>query len=340
MVVNHTARWWIDRPMGWFRYQVIYVTLTLAAPIFLFLVGFCIPLAHARHPERPVAAHWTRRAFVLLLTGYLLNALVFPEDPIWSGGVLQTIGTGILVTVAALALARGPAGPAALFLLAALLYLTFAWSFPTLAAWLPAHPVVADVFFFDFPPWPWIGMVLVGVALGLVWLDVPAPRRGRSMAALGAGGVACLALFAVLEMAFGPVPHLSFKRDFLLNQHWTPRGLTLLWIAGSVLALLAASYWLIEARRYAPAWLMILGQTAFVLYVVHQVIAYTIVKRLLGVSFTSWSRYGAATAALMIGLVYLGYGWAALRRRFRRATPRPPDDQPTGATSTIASNSA
>jgi peptidoglycan/LPS O-acetylase OafA/YrhL len=136
------------------------------------------------------------------------------------------------------------------------------------------------------------------------------------------------------------VPHLSFKRDFLLNQHWTPRGLTLLWIAGSVLALLAASYWLVEARRYAPAWLMILGQTAFVLYVVHQVIAYTVVKRLLGVSFTSWSRYGAATAALMIGLVYLGYGWAALRRRLRRAPPRPPDDQPSGATSTIASNSA
>lgn len=340
MVVNHTARWWIDRPMGWLRYQVIYVTVTLAAPIFLFLVGFCMPLADERRPGHHTAAHWAKRALGLLLAGYLLNALVFPEDPVWAGGVLQTIGIGLLVTIPAMALARGPAGPSALFLLAALLYLSFAWSFPILAAWLPAHPVVADVFFSDFPPWPWLGMVLVGLALGQVWRDVPAERRGRYVAVLGAVGAGCLVVFGILELTLGPVPHLSFKRDFLLNQHWTPRGLTLLWIAGSVLALLAAAYWLMDVRRLAPAWLITLGQTAFALYVVHQVIAYTVGKRLLGVSFTEWTRYWAATAALIIGLVYLGRGWAALRARFRRRQPETPDDQPTGATSTIASNSA
>lgn len=42
----------------------------------------------------------------------------------------------------------------------------------------------------------------------------------------------------------------------------------------------------------------------------------------------------------MIGVVSLGHGWAAFRRRFRRTPPAPPNDQPTGATSTIASNSA
>ena len=48
MVVNHTARWWIEARMTVGRYALIYVTLTLAAPIFLFLVGFCLPLGRAR----------------------------------------------------------------------------------------------------------------------------------------------------------------------------------------------------------------------------------------------------------------------------------------------------
>jgi uncharacterized membrane protein len=339
MVVNHTARWWIDRPMGWLRYQLIYVTVTLAAPIFLFLVGFCTPLSHERPAGPHAAAHDARRAAGLMLAGYLLNVVVFPEDPVWAGGVLQTIGLGILVSTPAMALARGPAGPSALFLLAALLYLAFTWSFSTLAAWLPAHPILAAVFFSDFPPWPWLAVVLLGLALGQVWADTPPARRGRYVAVLGTVGVGCLVVFGILETALGPSPHLSFKRDFILNQHWTPRGLTIVWIAGGVLALLAACYWLFEVRRVAAKWLITLGQTAFMLYVLHQVIAYTIVAQWLGVSFTSWSRYWAATAVLMIGVVYLGRGWAVLRRRFRR-TPPPSNDQPTGATSTIASNPA
>ena len=46
MVVNHTGRWWIDRSFGWPRYHLIYITTTVAAPIFLFLVGFCQAIAH------------------------------------------------------------------------------------------------------------------------------------------------------------------------------------------------------------------------------------------------------------------------------------------------------
>jgi hypothetical protein len=51
MVVNHTARWWIGVPMGWPRYHLVYVTLTLAAPLFLFLVGFYLPLSRLKSPR-------------------------------------------------------------------------------------------------------------------------------------------------------------------------------------------------------------------------------------------------------------------------------------------------
>ena len=46
MVLNHTARWWLERSMGWTRYHLVYVTMAVAAPIFLFLVGFCLPLSY------------------------------------------------------------------------------------------------------------------------------------------------------------------------------------------------------------------------------------------------------------------------------------------------------
>src|SRR5688572_21309710 len=35
MVLNHTARWWIDRQMGWPRYWLVYGTVTVAARRFL-----------------------------------------------------------------------------------------------------------------------------------------------------------------------------------------------------------------------------------------------------------------------------------------------------------------
>jgi uncharacterized membrane protein len=38
MVLNHAGRWWQDAVMRWPRYYLIYVTLTLAAPMFVFLV--------------------------------------------------------------------------------------------------------------------------------------------------------------------------------------------------------------------------------------------------------------------------------------------------------------
>ena len=95
MVVNHTARWWIDDRMTVGRYALIYITLTLAAPTFLFLVGFCLPLG--RHREGPaeslgaLARRLVPRGARIVAAGILLNLVVFPGDPILSGGVLQTI---------------------------------------------------------------------------------------------------------------------------------------------------------------------------------------------------------------------------------------------------------
>ena len=58
MVLNHTARWWQDGKMTWPRYYWIYATMAIAAPIFLFLVGFCLPLSKRHASEHAGAMLW------------------------------------------------------------------------------------------------------------------------------------------------------------------------------------------------------------------------------------------------------------------------------------------
>src|SRR5215472_248125 len=56
MVVNHTGHEWQDRVMGWPWYYMVYLTMAVAAPIFLFLVGFCLPLSLVKI-RGPVTGH-------------------------------------------------------------------------------------------------------------------------------------------------------------------------------------------------------------------------------------------------------------------------------------------
>ena len=55
MVVNHTARWWIDGSFGWPRYHLIYITTTVAAP-HLPVPGRLLP------GHRPLQRHRAERA--------------------------------------------------------------------------------------------------------------------------------------------------------------------------------------------------------------------------------------------------------------------------------------
>jgi hypothetical protein len=54
------------------------------------------------------------------------------------------------------------------------------------------------------------------------------------------------------------------------------------------------------------------------LYFVHQIIVFTIVKRWMGMAFESWLAYWIANAVLMVVLLYLGRAWIALHPRLRR----------------------
>jgi uncharacterized membrane protein len=174
MVVNHTARWWIEARMTVGRYALIYVTLTLAAPIFLFLVGFCLPLGRARTSGAPESLGGLARRLVprgarIVAAGFLLNLIVFRDGSILSGGVLQTIGLTIIAMVPAVWLLRFPWAPGVVLLVAIAGYAAFVVAFPALTGFVERHPLVGLVLFYDFPPWPWVSLALVGLVLGSGW---------------------------------------------------------------------------------------------------------------------------------------------------------------------------
>jgi peptidoglycan/LPS O-acetylase OafA/YrhL len=320
MVLNHTSRDWLTTEMGWARYYLVYGTLLLPAPIFLFLVGFCLPIPYHRKPvDEPFAARaarYFRRGIVIVGAGYLLNLLITPEQPLWNGGVLQTIGLAIIVLGPALPLLRRPGMRVVLLLVAALSYIAFVAALPALTRWTTAHPLASRALFNDFPPWPWMSAALVGLVLGWTWLEARAQgpdHERRFFVASAAAGAACVLAYVAWEWLLPTTPRFGFARDWSVNRHWTPRGATLLLVAAGVVLLLAGLYWLMERKKLSAPWLVTLGQTALMLYFVHQLIELTLINKLLGIRFTSWPAYWLTNAIFLVSLVYLGHAWLRVR---------------------------
>lgn len=321
MVLNHTSRWWMDVSMGLGRYFLVYGSVLFPAAIFLFLVGFLQPVSYHAAPDRaggPLAlsVRYGRRGLGIIAAGLLLNLIVFPEDPVWSWGVLQTIGLAIIIVAPLMPLLRRGWMQVAILAVAVFLYLLFALSVPSLHRWVAAHPSAARLWMFEFPPWPWISAPLIGLVAGWWWLD--ARRRGpkaelRYFIGVVTVGLACLAAYIAWEWWNPTTPGFEFRRDFVVNRHWNPRGATNLLIAGTVATLLATMYWLQELRRRRFTWLVILGQTALVLYFLHQIIVYTLVNQALGRRFNDWALYWIANVVLVIVLVAIGKGWLVVR---------------------------
>ncbi|HUF91328.1 MAG TPA: heparan-alpha-glucosaminide N-acetyltransferase domain-containing protein [Candidatus Limnocylindria bacterium] len=320
MVVNHTARFWIGREMGWTRYHLIYLTTSVAGPIFLFMVGFVLPMSFDA-AKRP-GIKYARRALGIVAAGYLLNVLVFPEDSWIASNVLHTIGLAILFATPLLYVMHRRAVRYAIVVGAVVLYATFSQLFAPLTGWVERHPRLAEVWFYDFPLWPWMSLVLVGLVLGWGARARPDEReRARYFAVLAVAGAVCLAVAVAWEVATPGRPHLGFTRDYILNHHWIPSGATAAGVLGVLFCSLAAMYYLMTVRGYRFRPLVIAGQTAFMLYFVHHFIVVSLVQRQLGIVMTSWWVYWLANALLMAALIALAAAWLAVKRAQRdRAT--------------------
>ena len=311
MVVNHTARYWAADELG--RWPLVYVTTSAAGPPFLFLVGFVLPLSYrvSPHPVRRAI----ERAAGLFAAGYVVNVILWPQQPLLASNVLHTIGVAVLAAALVRPWLERPRGRYAVAAAGVVLYASFLLLFEPISAWVAAHPVAAWLAFYDFPLWPWLGLVCLGLALGATAAGLrDAAARATFYARLGWAAVALASGALVAEWAWPVSPRLAFTYDLLLTNHWIPRGASVAWVVAWSMGCVAVCFQLIERRGLALGPLVVLGRTALALYVAHHVIVVTVGQRALGVSLRSWAQYWVATALLLAVLVAVGTAWTSVRR--------------------------
>jgi hypothetical protein len=202
------------------------------------------------------------------------------------------------------------------------MYLLFVATFPRLTAWVAAHPRDSRVLFFEFPPWPWLSLVLVGLVLGSWWVRrTDASGQARYLWGMAAAGALGLAWFFGWDAWSHTPDRWMFTRDFILNDHWTPRGAMLAWVFGMIFLQIPLAYYLVERRRLPSRWLVILGQTALFLYFTHHLIVLTLINQRLGERFNNWWTFSVANALLILLLVAMGRGWQQVKRWYRDHGP-------------------
>jgi uncharacterized membrane protein len=322
MVINHAARYWATDDLN--RWPLIYVTTSMAGPTFLFLVGFVLPLSYRASPQPMRRA--VQRAAVLFAAGYVVNAVLAPAQPLLGSNVLHTIGVGVLVAPLVRRWLGRPLGRYAIAAAGVALYASFVLLFEPVTAWIGAHPIVAWLAFYDFPLWPWLGVIFLGLALGAAAAELDdAEVRARFYARLGwASGLMALGALAY-DWSWPVSARLAFSHDLMVTNHWLPSGASVAWVLAWSFATVALCFELVERRGVTLRPLVIVGRTALFLYVAHHVIVVTLGQRMLGVTLRSWPLYWLATALLVVLLVALGAGWAAIRDG-RRARIRAPAD--------------
>jgi uncharacterized membrane protein len=311
MVVNHTARYWLDQSVGDVRTGLIYLTTTLAAPSFLFLAGFVFPISWAHTRNR--VAKYLGRAAKLIVAGYFVNAVVFSNEPVLGSNILHTIAAATLVGLLIVPLLERRGARPVVIGIAVMWAAAFWLMLPSIERWIVQHPTGALVLFYDFPPWPWLSIVLLGIVSGSAMRT--AQRPVRVIVALGAMGM--VGVFGAVAMWCYDATTLSFTRDVVLNGHWVPRGAMVAWVVGAAAVTLAAAWWVTEVARLQLRWLRVLGRTALALYVVPLLLVVHLAHRALGVRRSEWPEFWVATAGLIAVLVVIGMAWLTLKSSVR-----------------------
>ncbi|HNP75162.1 MAG TPA: heparan-alpha-glucosaminide N-acetyltransferase domain-containing protein [bacterium] len=312
MVFNHTARWLFggDPLLG---NTIIYFTVSLSAPIFLFLVGFCLELsfmaARKNLTKRQLISKYLGRGLVIILLGYLFNFLVFADDSILAGKVLHCIGAAIILAIPFLYWSEREGGRLVILALALLLLFGFGLVFPIFSAWVEASDIIGKIFFSDFSLVPWFGLVLLGLIWGRAFIVSVDKQKFFSVVATIGWLLVGLFFFGRIFFIFGlPV----WVGNYNLNGHWVPGPMTWLWVIGGVLLIFRWAYSWWEQKNKPAAGLVILGQTSLMLYFLHHLVGLSLLSQHWQWRFGNWS-YWWFNLLFIILLVGAGRVWLAFK---------------------------
>lgn len=309
MIQDHAFDWWLRGAFHATQLGRITEFLgTLAAPLFLFLMGTSLALSARKRMQRSVspsrlALTYLRRGAFLVLQGYAVTWLIFYNGhnaaEMGAVDILHCLGLSMILMIP-LVLAR--AWP--LTLLVAILVAIISpwaggWPLPQwLAAWLTGSSGISY-----FPVVLFLVYALAGLALGQLHVLVSGRRHG----------VRCLMLVSV-AIGFGLfflVPLIPSDLGFRF-----PKPPTQAFTLASILWMSALAHALGRWPRLLYP-LTVMGQTAMMLYVVHHLLGFRLFYHFGWVTGHSWQgQYGMfdplAACLLLVLLFGMLYGLAEL----------------------------
>jgi uncharacterized membrane protein len=317
MVQDHAFDWWLHgqfQPTPWGR--ITEFLGTLAAPLFLFLMGTSLALSAHERGQRgmstpQLAIVYLRRGLFLVLQGYLVTCLIFynGHNPAEMGAVdvLHCLGLSMIVLIPFVLARAWPVTLLTVLVAAAISPWAWSWNLsPLLATWLSGSSGISY-----FPLFPFVVFALAGLTIGQILVRVSDhPGGGRCMMwVLIAVGAALLLLVPLIP------PNSGYR---------FPRPVFVAFSLAVILWLTAAFY----ALAHKPTLLrplISMGQAAMLVYVVHHLLGFRLFYHLGLVTGHSWQgQYGtldpATSCALLTGLLGILWGlaelWLIWRPRF------------------------
>lgn len=300
MVGANLARYLLDRPYPfWLR-----VYASLAAPAFILLAGFVAGLSHARRPA-PIG-RGIKRMLALLLVACLVDVLLWSTPPFTSFDVLYLIALVAPASQLALRLSRAATLLVAALVLLATPVLHAFVGYETSAPWgcERLHALFVDGW---FPIFPWLGVGLLGAALGAFRQEAAAASFARRVASLGA------ALFAIGLVAWRLTSPEHRTSGGFAELFYPPSLGVLLAVLGPELGLLV----LLSGPVSSWVWrvLAVWGRAALAMYLAHLALIAFVIE--------PWfERGGLATYAITYLTLALALWGLALAIRRRWPAPR------------------
>lgn len=321
MVIDHAYDWWVDGPGHQLPMRSVTSFLgTLAASLFLFLVGTSLVLSFLRRrsegeDSRAISQRIFRRGVLVFVAGYLVNFLVYftgdNSADIFGFDVLQAIGLSIVLAIPFLFLSSTVNS----LLFFPLMYFgqtAFTWESPAWAAQFLGG--TAGISY--FPLSLWFPFTLAGIVYGQF-------VGGKKTWKLQFGSVGLgLALLLALPLLGG----------FSGYRHPHP---VFVFFSLTLILLLSAFTWvLVERLRLdggVVSLLSLFGRTSLMLYIFHLLAGYRLFWLLGWVGGRSWrGEYGVFTPAtagvlflILVGLMgVIARWWLENRKQFTTAALR------------------
>lgn len=321
MVIDHSFDWWLSEPYrGGVADQLTEFIGALAAPIFVTLVGVGVALSQGKergtHSNAMMIGRAFRRGLFFIVLGHGLNFIVFFTGANWDAvfalDVLHLIGLGIflgtmvsLITSWIFCLALAAAWLVGSALLGGQLLLP-----PALGAWVNGLSGTGY-----FPVLPWLAFIWFGLSVGKLLL-LARNRMGFKGPFVRSDWLALVSV-CLFGLTF-IIPNEGFRHPRLA---FTCLSLGVLFALWAVLQRL--STWSSETRRFIVAPVAVMGQVAFMLYVLHHLLGYRLMMAAGLVTGRSWQgHYGTLgpeqSLVLLIILVMVCWATANAWLRVRR----------------------